>query len=261
MTFGMHHFQPWRPPIPKHLVNLKTRFRGYRLIAYWATAALVSPYFQKFFPAIGAVQHFFSITFFIITAPPLIEWVCIGNNFLKTDDFGVRCIHKSKVGLLTIFSDALLCGKSPVPSSDAMPVFRRYPPSTLVLVPALCPLPKTIVNLIVDFAECFSRYNKSLVVDPATDNRVELANQGILLCRFVALDDFTNLFQQRADGLLRGLDQEFSVILSDPSSMWVMTVFSSDNCNPRSAINSLITGSTFSRRNSGLSPVTIKSSA
>ena len=108
--------------------------------------------------------------------------------------------------MLTILLGAFLCGKSPVSGSDAMPVFRCYPPSAFVLMPALCPLPKTIVNLIVDFAECFSGYNKSLVIDPSTDNRVELANQGILLCRFVALDDFTHLFQQRADRLLRGLD-------------------------------------------------------
>ena len=135
-----------------------------------------------------------SFALFIITIPSLIEGICVRDNFLKSDDFGVRCIFKGKVGLLTVFLGALLCGKSPVSGSDAMPVFRCYPPSAFVLMPALCPLPKTIVNLIVDFAECFSGYNKSLVVDPSTDNRVELANQGILLCRFVTLDDFAHLF-------------------------------------------------------------------
>ena len=199
MAFGMHHFQPRRLPTSEHLMNLETRFRGNRLIAYWATSVLISPYFQEFFASVGTVQHFLTIALFIITAPPLIEGIGIGDDFLKTDDFGVRCIFKGKVGLLPVLLGALLCGKSPVSGSDAMPVFRCYPPSAFVLMPALCPLPKTIVNLIVDFAECFSRYNKSLVVDPSTDNRVELANQGILLCRFVALDDFTHLFQQRAD--------------------------------------------------------------
>ena len=38
-------------------MNLETRFRGNRLIAYWATAVLISPYFQEFFASVSAVQH------------------------------------------------------------------------------------------------------------------------------------------------------------------------------------------------------------
>lgn len=207
-------------------MNLETRFRGNRLIAYRATAVLISPYFQEFFAPVSAVQHFLTIALFIITAPSLIEGICVRDDFLKADDFGVRCIFKGKVGLLTVFLGALLCGKSPVSGSDAMPVFRCYPPSAFVLMPALCPLPKTIVNLIVDFAECFSGYNKSLVVDPSTDNRVELANQGILLCRFVALDDFTHLFSREPTDCFEGLIRSFPLYFrmffpkkSNPSSM------------------------------------------
>ena len=69
-------------------MNLETRFRGNRLIAYWATAVLISPYFQEFFASVGTVQHFLTIALFIITAPPLIEGIGIGDDFLKTDDFG-----------------------------------------------------------------------------------------------------------------------------------------------------------------------------
>ena len=165
-------------------MNLETRFRGNRLIAYRATAVLISPYFQEFFASVSAVQHFLTIALFIITAPSLIEGICVRDDFLKADDFGVRCIFKSKVGLLTVLLGAFLCGKSPVSGSDAMPVFRCYPPSAFVLMPALCPLPKTIVNLIVDFAECFSGYNKSLVIDPSriTGLSCESGNPALPIC-------------------------------------------------------------------------------
>lgn len=119
MAFGMHHFQPWRLPASEHLMNLETRFRGNRLIAYWATAVLISPCFQEFFASVSAIQHFLTIALFIITIPSLIEGICVRDNFLKADDFGVRCIFKGKVGLLTVFLGALLCGKSPVSGSDA----------------------------------------------------------------------------------------------------------------------------------------------
>ena len=89
MAFGMHHFQPRRLPTSEHLMNLETRFRGNRLIAYWATSVLISPYFQEFFASVGTVQHFLTIALFIITAPPLIEGICVhvfplyrGNNQL-----------------------------------------------------------------------------------------------------------------------------------------------------------------------------------
>lgn len=104
MAFGMHHFQPWRLPASEHLMNLETRFRGNRLIAYWATAVLISPCFQEFFASVSAIQHFLTIALFIITIPSLIEGICVRDNFLKADDFGVRCIFKGKVGLLTVFS-------------------------------------------------------------------------------------------------------------------------------------------------------------
>ena len=184
-------------------MNLEASVRGYWLSTHRTATVLVSPYFQEFFASVGAVQHFLTITLFIITIPPRIERICFSNDFLKADDFGVRRIFEGKIGKLFVFlHGAFFCGKSPVPRADAVPIFLGNPPSALFLVPALCPLPETIINLIVDFAECFRGHNKSLVIDPATDNRVELANQGILLCRFVALDDFAHLFQQRADRLL-----------------------------------------------------------
>ena len=167
----------------EHLVNLETCVRSYRFSAHGAAVVLISPYFQELFAPAGAVQHFFTITLFIITAPPCIERICFGNDFLKADDFGVRRIFEGKIGKFLVFLfGAFLCGKSPLSGADAVPIFLGNPPSALVLMPALCPLPETIINLIVDFAECFSGHNESLVIDPATDNRVELANQGILLC-------------------------------------------------------------------------------
>ena len=177
-------------------MNLEACVRGYWLSAHRAATVLISPYFQELFTSVGAVQHFLTIALFIITIPTHIERICFGNDFLKADDFGVRCIFEGKIGKLFVFLfGAFLCGKSPLSGANAVPIFRGNPPSALVLVSALCPLPKAIINLIVDFTECFSGHNKSLVIDPATDNRVELTNQGILSCRFVALDDFTHLFQ------------------------------------------------------------------
>ena len=82
----------------------------------------------------------------------------------------------------------------------------------------------------------------------------------LMMSRTLPRKDFT------AD--LQGLMSSFPLYLrmflprkSKPSPMWVITVFSSDSCNPLSVRNSLTMGSTFSRRNSGDSPVIIKSSA
>ena len=90
-------------------MNLETRFRGNRLIAYWATAVLISPYFQEFFASVSAVQHFLTIALFIITVPSLIEGICVRDDFLKADDFGVRCIFKSKVGFSSYISREEVC--------------------------------------------------------------------------------------------------------------------------------------------------------
>ena len=114
----------------EHLVNLETCVRSYRFSTHRAAAVLISPYFQELFASVGAVQHFLTITLFIITIPPRIERICFGNDFLKADDFGVRCIFEGKIGKLFVsLLGAFFCGKSPVPRADAVPIFLGNPPS------------------------------------------------------------------------------------------------------------------------------------
>lgn len=82
MAFPMHlfpamvppsmseHQEPWKPVVRLSVLHTQ------------AAAALDFSTFKSF-ASVGAVQHFLTITLFIITIPPRIERICFGNDLLK----------------------------------------------------------------------------------------------------------------------------------------------------------------------------------
>lgn len=70
-------------------MGLKPGFGCNSLPADGTAPFLVIPNFDEFFPPLCAVEHFFSVTFLIISRPPFVKRVSVSGDFSISNDFGV----------------------------------------------------------------------------------------------------------------------------------------------------------------------------
>lgn len=70
-------------------MGLKPGFGCHSLLADGTAPFLVIPNFDEFFPSLCAVEHFFSVTFLIITRPHFIKRVSVSGDFSILSYFGV----------------------------------------------------------------------------------------------------------------------------------------------------------------------------
>ena len=139
---GMYHNSRPFPAVFHDEMRLKPRFRCNFLSAHRAAPFLAVPDFDEFFPPFGAVQHFFAVTFLIISRPFFIEWVSFGGDFPESDDFGVCRVFQLEVFFIEIFTaEGGLCCKRPRSVINMVPVFIGNPFPTFSLVSAASPPP------------------------------------------------------------------------------------------------------------------------
>lgn len=170
VAFGMYHVFL---SVLVRGVNLEPGF-GIDYIGADGTAVeLLPPDNKQFFASFGTVQHFLALTFLKIGRPSRVKRIGFRDYFLETDDFCIGSVFQSGIGFFT-FCRFDRGGKCPETISDQMPVFPGNPFSALFPVSAFCPLPQAFVYLKIHSAENFGRNNKSLAVDPAADDWIQL---------------------------------------------------------------------------------------
>ena len=162
----------------------------------------------------------------------------------------------------------ILGAEHPVPVPFAVPVVGGYPPLSLVGMSALCPSPQQFVEDVVNVGKGFAGADRLMIICPA---RICWFSFSIRTSCFQALPrprmvsdraDF-RAFNAFLDGLTMSFPLNFRNVqpsISKPSSIWVMTVFSSDNSRPLVCRKSRMT-SLASSAISFVAAVTIKSSA
>ena len=134
----------------------------------------------------------------------------------------------------------VLCREHPIPVSPAVPVAGRYPPLSLVWMAAFRPSPQQFVKNIVDVSKCFTGTDRLMVVCPAPDLLVQLSIrrscfQALPRPRMVSDRLALNTFNDFFDGFTMSFPSNFRKVqpsISNPSSMWVISVFSSGSSKP-----------------------------
>ena len=162
----------------------------------------------------------------------------------------------------------VLRGEYPVSVSSAVPVVCGYPPFPLVGVTAFGPPPQQFIENIVDVRKRLTGTDRSMIVRPAricwfSFSIRRFCFQALPRPRMVSDKLAVNAFKDFFDGFTMSFPLNFRKVqpsISNPSSMWVMSVFSSDSSRPlvfrKSRISSLASSAI-----SFVAAVTIKSSA
>ena len=131
---------------------------------------------------------------------------------------------KERDGFSAVFS-----AEHPFATTLLMEVLILDPAFAFLVMATIWPSPQGLVYLVIDGLEGFSTHHMALILCPASNDGVEHKDQTPSRNCGVRLDEGTNLLQEALDVLLGGLDDEFTVVLTDGLPKEVKAFFDMDD--------------------------------
>ena len=212
------------------IIDLESGVHGDFLSANRTQTFLLTEKFRQYLSALQTIAHFLGVAFFKIFPVVRVEWIGTVADFCKADNIRIGSVNQPyKQGFPIVHF--LLCWnrKRPASVANTVEIFCGYPRFAFLWMPAPAPSPQTFEHLIIYIFKRHSRHIEPLVIDPAANHGIQLANQPFLLDGGILLHGFPDFIQNPFEIFLGRLNQQLALVFADVAAKKIKAVVNMGN--------------------------------